>query len=67
MPIASNKRGIGLTYINENNLKTLIEVDGGIKEDTARLVKEAGIDVIVSGTFLFGHKDILKRIEILRS
>ena len=54
-------------YIDENNLKTLIEVDGGIKEDTARLVKEAGIDVIVSGTFLFGHKDILKRIEILRS
>ncbi|MBP5694547.1 MAG: ribulose-phosphate 3-epimerase [Bacilli bacterium] len=54
-------------YIDENNLKTLIEVDGGIKEDTARLVKDAGIDVIVSGTFLFGHKDILKRIEILRS
>lgn len=54
-------------YIDENNLKTLIEVDGGIKEDTAKLVKEAGIDVIVSGTFLFGHKDILKRIEILRS
>lgn len=54
-------------YIDENNLKTLIEVDGGIKEDTAKLVKDAGIDVIVSGTFLFGHDDILKRIEILKS
>ena len=54
-------------YIDENNLSTLIEVDGGIKEDTAKLVKDAGIDVIVSGTFLFGHEDILKRIEILRS
>ena len=54
-------------YIDSHNLKTLIEVDGGIKEDTAKLVKDAGIDVIVSGTFLFGHDDILRRIDILRS
>ena len=54
-------------YIDENKLHTLIEVDGGIKEETAKLVKEAGIDVIVSGTFLFGHDDILKRIELLKS
>ena len=30
-----------------------IEVDGGINPETARLVKEAGTDIVVSGSYIF--------------
>ena len=54
-------------YIDENNIKNvLIEVDGGINEETAKLCKLAGVDVLVAGSYLFGHKDIKERIEKLR-
>ena len=54
-------------YIDENSIKNvLIEVDGGINEETAKLCKLAGVDVLVAGSYLFGHKDIKERIEKLR-
>ena len=54
-------------YIDENNIKNvLIEVDGGINVETAKLCKLAGVDVLVAGSYLFGHEDIKERIEKLR-
>lgn len=53
-------------YINSNNIKCLIEVDGGINEETAKNVKFAGADVVVAGSYLFGHDDIKERIEKIR-
>ena len=44
----------------------LIEVDGGINQETGKLCREAGVDVLVAGSYLFGHKDIKERIEGLR-
>ena len=40
-------------YIDSHHLDCLIEVDGGINEQTAKIVKEAGCDVIVAGSYLF--------------
>lgn len=34
-----------------------IEVDGGVDADTCRLVTEAGANVLVAGSFVFGHRD----------
>lgn len=45
--------------------KFLIECDGGIKDTTVSIVKEAGADVLVAGSYLFGHKDFKERVEIL--
>ncbi len=53
-------------YINTNKIKCLIEVDGGINEETAKTCKLAGVDVLVAGSYLFGHDDIKERIEKLR-
>ena len=53
-------------YIKTNNIKCLIEVDGGINEETAKNVKLAGADVVVAGSYLFGHDDIKERIEKIR-
>lgn len=46
--------------------KVLIEIDGGINAETAILAKMAGTDVLVAGSYLFGHEDIKERIEKLR-
>ena len=51
---------------DQNGYKYLIEVDGGINQETGKLCKEAGVDVLVAGSYLFGHKDIKERIEGLR-
>ncbi|MCE3230584.1 MAG: ribulose-phosphate 3-epimerase [Alphaproteobacteria bacterium] len=40
--------------IDERNLPILIEIDGGITPETAPLAIDAGVDVLVSGTAVFG-------------
>ena len=42
-----------------------IEVDGGINADTAKLVKEAGANVLVAGTFLFRAEDMATAVKSL--
>lgn len=42
-----------------------IEIDGGITAENARQIKDAGVDVIVSGTFVFSDEPS-KQIKILR-
>lgn len=44
----------------------LIEVDGGINAQTAPLVKNAGANVLVSGTYLFGADYMKDAVERLR-
>ena len=39
--------------IDSKNLKTQIEIDGGINFENAKIAKEAGVNIIVSGTTIF--------------
>jgi ribulose-phosphate 3-epimerase len=41
--------------IDENKLPILLEIDGGINTETAPLAIEAGIDILVAGTAIFGN------------
>ncbi len=41
------------TYVDRENLAVEIQVDGGIKVDTAPVVAEAGADILVSGSGIF--------------
>lgn len=50
----------------DNNYCYLIEVDGGINESTAKLCRQAGVDVLVAGSFVFNSDDCTKAIESLR-
>ncbi|MGH7198095.1 MAG: ribulose-phosphate 3-epimerase, partial [Candidatus Omnitrophota bacterium] len=43
-----------------------IQVDGGINKDTCRAAVEAGANVLVAGTAIFGRKDTRQAIEDLR-
>ena len=53
--------------ISSRSLKAIIEVDGGIDKDNAGMLVDAGADVLVSGTAIFGSKDIPKAIHDLRN
>lgn len=50
--------------ITKANSKALIEVDGGINAETAKLCKEAGVDVLVAGSYVFKN-DIKKAVDSL--
>lgn len=43
-----------------------IEVDGGINAETAKLCIEAGANILVAGSYIFGAEDRKKAIESLR-
>lgn len=50
----------------EKNLEFDIEVDGGINNDTAKLCKAQGANLLVSGSYLFKAEDKKATIEELR-
>ena len=50
----------------EVNPDLMIQVDGGIVPATATLCVEAGADVLVSGSYIFGSDDIKGAIDSLR-
>ncbi|MBQ6991835.1 MAG: ribulose-phosphate 3-epimerase [Clostridia bacterium] len=54
-------------YLKENNLDTYIEVDGGVNKETANLVKEAGADILVSGSAIISADDFKKAIEEMKA
>lgn len=43
-----------------------LEVDGGINADTAKLVVDAGADVLVAGSAIFGAGDLAETIRSIR-
>ena len=50
----------------DNNYNYLIEVDGGINESTGKQCKEAGVDVLVAGSYVFNSEDCSQRIASLK-
>ena len=47
--------------------KALIEVDGGVTQNTGKLLAEAGADILVAGSYVFHSSEPLERIEILKN
>ncbi len=52
--------------IDELGLKTEIEVDGGVKPENAALVINAGADILVAGSAVFGKTDYASAIRGIR-
>ena len=53
--------------IAEKGAQTLIEVDGGVQGETAPRLAAAGVDVLVSGSYVFGAADPHKVIKELKA
>lgn len=52
--------------IRSRGLHTLIEVDGGVQQDTAPRLVDAGVDVLVSGSYVFKSSQPEQTIHELR-
>jgi len=52
--------------ITQKGLSTLIEVDGGVQAETAPRLVTAGVDVLVSGSYVFKAPDPLATIQSLK-
>jgi ribulose-phosphate 3-epimerase len=69
IPSTLNKIAQIRRWIGEHGLegRVEIEVDGGIAEQTAKAVTDAGASVLVAGSSVFGKKDRQAAIAALRS
>ena len=69
MPEVLEKTKLIRDLINQKNLKVDVEIDGGINFENCSKAKEAGANILVSGSTIFRENkgDLKKNIEILRN
>lgn len=48
------------------NPNCLIEVDGGVSDKNIHLLKDAGVDIVVAGSYVFNHQNKKEAIESLK-
>jgi ribulose-phosphate 3-epimerase len=52
--------------IKDRGLSVLIEIDGGVNENTIAEIATAGVDIFVAGSAIFGSKDYQKTLQSFR-
>lgn len=52
--------------LDEGNPSCILEIDGGINSETAKLAAASGCDVLVAGSSVFGKADRAEAIESLK-
>ena len=53
-------------YLDLGKFKTLIEVDGGINLETSKQCIDAGVDILVAGSYIFKQTNLTKVIKQLK-
>jgi ribulose-phosphate 3-epimerase len=48
------------------NAKFKIQVDGGVTDKNAKLLRDAGADILVAGSFIFGSSSYADAVNKLR-
>lgn len=66
IPSALRKISQVKKMIKERDLKTLIEVDGGVKLDNAKEVLDAGADILVAGSAIFQKDKTRENIKAFK-
>lgn len=67
MPECADKVRIIRDKITESELDIDVQVDGGINAETSVIVKKAGANVLVSGSYLFKAENMKETAENLRA
>lgn len=52
--------------IDDGGYNVEIQVDGGVNDKTAKLVREAGATVLVAGSYVYGAENVKEAIEKLK-
>ena len=55
------------TMANEKGLKTHIEIDGGVTNNNAKKLLDAGANILVAGSYIFKSKDPIQTIADLKT
>lgn len=67
MPEALDKVKEIKAYINEQGLSDIpVEIDGGVNEENAQMIRDAGVDIIVAGSAVYKSQDPKKTIQNLK-
>lgn len=67
IPVACEKIRELAKIRKEKNLDFVIEVDGGVTLDNAKMLKDCGVDIFVAGSAVFKAEDVAKRVEDFNS
>ncbi len=51
--------------IQETGSQALIEVDGGVNQETGLMLSQAGADILVAGSYIFNAKDPVEACSLL--
>lgn len=54
-------------YLEENSIDIDIEVDGGINNETAKDVKNAGANILVAGSYIISSENYKEKVENLKN
>ena len=52
--------------IERKNAQTRIEVDGGVNDQNIHALKEAGVDIVVAGSYVYNSDDYASKIKSLQ-
>ena len=53
--------------IDDRGLATLIEIDGGVNQETGQRLIDAGANVLVAGSYVFGNANPVEVISSLKN
>jgi len=67
IPQALNKLNKLKATIEEQNLDCMVQIDGGVDPSNAREIVNAGANVLVAGSAVFGADDKYKAVELLKN
>jgi ribulose-phosphate 3-epimerase len=67
MPEVLDKVRAARRLVDSGQLNVLVEIDGGINEDTIEQAAEAGVDCFVAGSAVYGAEEPAKMITALRA
>ena len=65
IPEVKNRVEIVRKMITEHQAKTLLSIDGGINQETAKEVSSF-VDIMVSGSYITSTDDYQEQIDVLR-
>ena len=67
IPYSLEKLRVVRKMIDDKNLNTRLEIDGGVKTDNIRDIASAGADTFVAGSAIFNTDNYKSTIDIMRS
>ena len=67
IPSSLEKRRVVRKMIDDKNLSTRLEIDGGVKTDNIRDIASAGADTFVAGSAIFNTDNYKSTIDSMRS